>query len=207
MKSVLTNLFYFVIFAIVFSALTGCTGSSAVTNTAGSAASETNARKTSGGSNQSTYPPLATSIADADMEFAGGKTEKLSQRKGNVVLVNFWAIWCGPCRAEMPHLVELQDKYRNQGFQIIGLNVGMDQEGTPETFEAMKSFGEKMKLNYELARSPQEMTNQVYRVANMNGIPISLLIDRDGHLRAVLRGGGQATIDQLKKSVDRAMAE
>ena len=141
------------------------------------------------------------------MEFGPGKTEKISERKGKVVLVNLWAIWCGPCRAEMPDIVALQDKYRDKGFQVIGLNVGKDEEGHPEDFDAMKTFGEKMKLNYELARAPNEMTTQIYKFAGMNGIPISLLVGRDGHLRAVLRGGGPAITKQMQDSVDKAMAE
>ena len=107
----------------------------------------------------------------------------------------------------MPDIVALQDKYKDKGFQVIGLNVGKDDEGHIEDFDAIKSFGEKMHLNYELARSPSELTTQVYRFAGMNGIPISLLIDRDGHLRAVLRGGGPQVTKQMQDSVDRVMSE
>jgi thiol-disulfide isomerase/thioredoxin len=205
MKFFLTNLALFVVFTIAFSSVNGCKGTTTDTNT-GNAATKANTNKAAGSADPSTYPPLASGIATSDMEFTDGKTGKLADRKGNVVLVNLWGIWCGPCRAEMPHLVELQDKYRDQGFQVIGLNVG-DDEGQPESLENIKAFGEKAKLNYELVRAPREMTSQIYRFANFDAVPLSLLIDRDGHLRAVLRGGGPAAIAQIKESVDRTMAQ
>ena len=153
----------------------------------------------------STYPPLATGIATAELEFVGGTKGTIADRKGKVVLINLWGIWCGPCRAEMPHLIELQEKYRDQGFQVIGLNVG-DDDGQPESLENIKTFGEKTKLNYELARGPRELQTQIYKFAAFDAVPLSLLIDREGHVRAVLKGGGPVAISQIKEYVARAMS-
>ena len=205
MKFFLTNLALFIVFAIVFSSFSAC-GDTSSNASSGNATSSANTKSNSGTSTSSTYPPLASGIATADMELIDGTTAKLADRKGKVVLVNLWGIWCGPCRAEMPHLVELQEKYKDQGFQVIGLNVG-DEDQQPEPLENIKSFGEKMKLNYELVRAPRDMSNQIYRLANFDAVPLSLLIDRDGHLRAVLRGGGPQAINQIKESVERTLNE
>ncbi len=205
MKFFLTNLALFIVFVIVFSSFSACGGAS--TNAgSGNAASVTNTKSNSGSSTSSTYPPLASGIATADMELIDGTTAKLADRKGKVILLNLWGIWCPPCRAEMPHLVELQEKYKDQGFQVIGLNVG-DEDQQPEPLENIKTFGEKMKLNYELVRASREMTNQIYRLASFDAVPISLLIDREGHLRAVLRGGGPNTINQIKEYVAKTLDE
>lgn len=204
MKFFLTNLALFITFAIVFSSFSACGGSSTVGS--GNATSSANSKSNAGSSTSSTYPPLASGIATADMEMIDGTTSKLADRKGKVILVNLWGIWCGPCRAEMPHLVELQEKYRDQGFQVIGLNVG-DEDQQPEPLENIKTFGEKMKLNYELVRAPREMAIQIYRLANFDAVPLSLLIDREGHLRAVLRGGGPSTINQIKEFVAKTLDE
>jgi thiol-disulfide isomerase/thioredoxin len=204
MKFFLTNLALFVLFAVVFSSWSACGGSAANTATSGNTAAPN--ANTAAPVDPSTYPPLVSGIATAEIEFADGTKGTLADRKGKVVLINLWGIWCGPCRAEMPHLVELQDKYRDKGFQVIGLNVG-NEDFLPESFENIKAFGEKTKLNYELARGPRELQSQIYHLAGFDGVPVSLLIDREGRLRAVLRGGGPAVVTQMKESVAKAMAD
>ncbi len=208
MKVLIKNALIFTVLAVAFSSLDGCKGTS-MTGTNGSnsvASSNANARPVS--KDPSTYPPLTSGIANADMEAMDGSKWKIADRKGKVLLVNLWAIWCGPCRAEMPHLVELQDKYRDQGFEVIGVNVGKDPEtDEAETLPAIAAFGEKTKLNYELARINRATASQYYKVAQMDGIPISILVDRDGHLRAVLRGGGAQVMADMDTSIAKAMAE
>jgi thiol-disulfide isomerase/thioredoxin len=186
--------------------LAGCGEKAANTGAANTAKAGNSNTAGSGKKEESVYPPLKSDVADAEMETMDGGKAKISDRKGSVVLVNLWGIWCGPCRAEMPHLIELQNKYRDKGYVTIGLNVG-DDDGNPEDFGKIKEFGEKTGLNYELTRSSREMKSNIFRLANFDGVPLSLLIDRDGHLRAVLRGGGPAAIKQLKDNVDKVMAE
>jgi hypothetical protein len=89
---------------------------------------------------------------------------------------------------------------------VIGLNIG-DQNYQPEGISNIEEFSKKMGLNYELARSPREMTAQINRLARFDGVPLSLLLSREGRLRAVLRGAGPEAISEMKKSVDRVMAE
>jgi thiol-disulfide isomerase/thioredoxin len=204
MKGFFSNLIMFLALAIAFSSLSGC-GSSVGVNT-DPKASNNKGGPTSEKPKESLYPPLISAVAEGQMEMMDGTITKISDRKGKVVLVNLWGIWCGPCRAEMPHLIQLQDKYRDKGFQVIGLNIG-DEDSQPEEISAIKAFGEKTGLNYELSRAPREMKSSIFRLANFDGVPLSILVDRDGHLRAVLRGGGPAAIRQLIETVDKTMAE
>ncbi|MBX7055313.1 MAG: TlpA family protein disulfide reductase [Pyrinomonadaceae bacterium] len=204
-RNIVIFLIVTVIAAAVFS-ISGCGEKAATPGNANSGKAGNPNNADPGKKEESVYPPLKGDVADAEMETMDGGKTKISDRKGNVVLVNLWGIWCGPCRAEMPHLIELQNKYKDKGFQTIGLNIG-DDDGNPEDIGKIKEFGEKTGLNYELTRGSREMKNSIFRLANFDGVPLSLLIDRDGHLRAVLRGGGPAAIKQLKDNVDKVMAE
>ena len=208
MKEVIKTVLVFAALVVAFSSFNGCNkGASAGTNNSNSvAASNSNTKPVS--NTASTYPPLVSGIANADVEAMDGSKWKIADRKGKVLLVNLWAIWCGPCRAEMPHLIQLQDKYRDQGFEVIGLNAGKDPEtDEAESLDAIKAFGEKTKLNYELARINRATASQYYKVAQMDGIPISILVGRDGSLRAVLRGGGEQVMADMDRSIVRAMDE
>lgn len=207
MKYLLTNIALFSVFAMVFSGLSGCSGSGATTskptaNVAASPIPNTNTTE----SKSSAYPPLPSLLAQADIEMLDGTKIKTADRKGKVLLLNLWATWCGPCRAEMPELVIMQDKYRDKGFQILGLDVG-DDDGGAESIEDIKAFGEKMKLNYELFRVGNDFTSEVYKFTKFGGIPISLLIDREGHVRGVFLGGGPKVLGQMKETVDKLMNE
>lgn len=203
MKHLFTNIALFTVFAIVFSGVSACSGSgTATSNSADSPATKANTTD----SKSSAYPPLPSGIAQADLELLDGTKIKATDRKGKVLLLNLWATWCGPCRAEMPELVVIQDKYRDKGFQILGLDVG-DGEGGPESIEDIKAFGEKMKLNYELARVGNNVTSEVYKFTKFSGVPISLLVDREGNVRGVFLGGGPKVLGQMKETVDKLMNE
>lgn len=197
MKKIYTKLAFVAIFAVVFSNLTGCGGNGAA-NTAG------NGVNNKPGAKSSDYPPLVASITNANLELIDGTVTKVADRKGKVLLLNLWATWCGPCRAEMPHLVEMQEKYRAQDFQIIGLNVG-DDAGI-ETTEEINKFAADMKLNYELARISEDTTREFYKATNFQAIPISVLVDREGRLRGVFLGGGANVIKKMKEVVAKVVA-
>lgn len=209
MKSLIKNLAVFAALVIALSSFNGCeqgTTTAGTTNTNSVARANSNSKPAS--NSVSTYPPLVSGIANAEMDTLDGAKTKLADRKGKVLLVNLWAIWCGPCRAEMPHLIELQDKYRDQGFEVIGINVGKDPEtDEAESLQAIKEFGEKTKLNYELTRINRATASLYYKLAQMDGIPISILVGRDGSLRAVLRGGGQQVMSDMDTSIARAIGE
>ncbi len=203
MRNYLKNFGLLAVLAVVFSSLSGCGGSGSSVP-AGNATAVANNTGNKPGSDGSGYPPLVSSIADVEIETIDGTKFKIGERKGKVMLLNLWATWCGPCRDEMPHLIEMQDKYRDQDFQVIGLNVGDD--AGPEDLPKIRAFASNMKLNYELARIPDEITNEFYKVTKFSAIPISLLIDREGRLRGAFLGGGKKVIDRMKEIVPDVVA-
>ena len=108
-----------------------------------------------------------------------GKTVKLSDFKGKVVLLNFWATWCPPCRAEIPDLISLQQQYSPQGLVVIG--VAMDQGGAT----VVKPFLKKMDVNYPVVLGDQKIA-QLY--GGIEVVPTTFVIDRRGQLVNQLRG-------------------
>jgi cytochrome c biogenesis protein CcmG/thiol:disulfide interchange protein DsbE len=119
-----------------------------------------------------------------------GKQFSLSDYRGKVVLLDFWATWCDPCRDEVPHFVDLQNKYRGQGLQIIG--VSMDDGPKP-----VREFYDQYKMNYPVAVGTAKLAESY---GGILGIPITFLIGRDGRIAAKYVGQVEMPIleDQLK---------
>ncbi|HEV7701303.1 MAG TPA: TlpA disulfide reductase family protein [Pyrinomonadaceae bacterium] len=204
MKSLFKNLIVFAMLTLAVSSFNGCGGGQPANN----ATANTNASNANSASmaNATEYPPLASALADAEFENLDGTKFKTSDKKGEVVLLNIWGIWCGPCRAEMPELIALQDKYRSQGLEIVGLNIG-DEDGGLEPMDAIKKFADAMKLNYTIARSPRESTQQYYAVTKKSVVPQNILIDRKGRLRGVFSGAGSSVYQALRDTIDKVVNE
>lgn len=184
------------------SALTGCGDTSANSSATNSGASApVNPNSKSAG-----YPKLAAALAEAEFELVEGGKFKITEKKGKVLMLNIWGTWCGPCRQEMPHLIEMQAKYKDQGFEVIGLNIGT-YEGTPESTEDIQKFATEMKLNYTLARSTRQTTGVFYAITKQQVVPQTMLIDREGHVRGIFVGGGQRIFDSMKENLAKLMAE
>jgi len=123
----------------------------------------------------------------------------LSQFKGKVVLVNFWATWCGPCKIEIPWLVELQDKYAAHGFTVLGL--AMDEEGKSavSTFvqkERFKVRGTPHSMNYPIVLGNDATAD---KFGGLLGFPTSVLISKDGHV--VKRVDGLVSYGEIDKAI------
>ena len=101
-----------------------------------------------------------------------GKPVTLAGSKGKVILLNFWATWCGPCRAEIPDLVELQSKYKDR-LQILGLVVDDDDQ------DAIKDFAEKVGINYPVALATNDIRMQYGGIA---ALPTSFMLDAEGRI-------------------------
>lgn len=205
MKDLFKNFIFFIALALLFSSQLACPTANTQkgpTDGANSGANTPDDKK----KDSSTYPPLPSAIAQTEIKLLDGKTFKLEEHKGKVVMFNLWGIWCGPCIAEMPHLIETQEKYREQGFEIVGLNVG-DQDGNVESEEAIKAFAEKHKLNYQLGYADRKLFDQFISVAKMAGVPISVLVNRDGKMTGIFQGGGPRVISQMKETVGKTINE
>jgi peroxiredoxin len=107
-----------------------------------------------------------------------GTELRLSELKGQVVMVNFWATWCGPCRQEMPLLQQLQLKYEPLGFTLVGINVEPDSAGA-------RTWLQKAPVTFPILFDRQ---NQVAERFGVQGMPSSVFIDRTGKVRHVHRG-------------------
>jgi peroxiredoxin len=107
-----------------------------------------------------------------------GQPGALSQYKGQVVMVNFWATWCGPCQQEMPLLDQMYKKYKPAGFTLIGVNV--DKEGP-----AVKELLARKPVSFPVLLDPANQVSKAYHVDEM---PSSVIIDRKGDIRYIHRG-------------------
>ena len=119
--------------------------------------------------------PVAPNFALADLD---GKKLSLADYKGKVVLVDFWATWCSPCREEIPRFVEFQKQYGDQGFQIVGIS--MDDSVKP-----VRDFSKEFKLNYPVVMG-DTATSDAY--GGVLGLPINILVGRDGRIYAKYTG-------------------
>jgi peroxiredoxin len=114
---------------------------------------------------------IAPDFASAD---ASDEPVKLSDFRGKVVLLNFWATWCGGCQVEIPWFIEFQNKYKDNGFAVIG--VSLDADG----WKSVKPYVREKAVNYPVVIGSRDVA-QFYRVAAM---PVTLLIDREGRIAA-----------------------
>ncbi len=207
MKRFILTLALFVVLTLAFSSLTGCGGTQTATgNNAAKPGANTNAKTGDNTAKSTAFPPLATGLAEAEFVLLDGGKFKLSDKKGKVLLVTIWGTWCGPCIAEMPTLIELQNQYREQGLEVIGLNIG-DGAGTPEPIDKITKFIAQKQLNYTIGISSNASTNEFYKITKQQVVPQSLLVDREGHLRGVFVGGGERIYQSMKETLLKTMAE
>ncbi|MEZ5540698.1 MAG: TlpA disulfide reductase family protein [Pseudomonadota bacterium] len=115
---------------------------------------------------------------DFTLKSAGGDNLRLSELRGEVVMINFWASWCGPCRQEMPIPSELHDKYKAMGFTVLGVNV-------EENSTAAKKMLQEMPVSFPVLFDNDSTVSKQYDVVAM---PSTVLVDRDGKVRYLHKG-------------------
>jgi len=113
---------------------------------------------------------------DFALKDINGQTVRLSDLKGKVVLLNFWATWCGPCKIEIPWFMDFEQRFKDRGFAVVG--VSMDDEG----WEIVKPFLERLKVNYRVVIGNEEVS-QAY--GGVESLPTTLMIDREGRVASV----------------------
>ena len=122
---------------------------------------------------QKPKPKASGNLApDFTVKDIDGRKLTLSDYKGKVVLLNFWATWCAPCRTEIPHFVEMQNRFGPDGFQVIGIS--MDDDPKP-----VREFAQQFGLNYPVAVGDDKLAE---KYGGVLGLPISFIIDREGRI-------------------------
>ena len=127
-------------------------------------------------------PALAGSAGVSAPQFTlaarGGRDVSLAQYHGQVVMINFWASWCGPCRQEMPLLESIYKRYNKLGFTLLGVNVEPDSKAANEWLKDTP-------VSFPILYDKDSKVSKLYEVA---GMPSTVIIDRSGKLRTVHRG-------------------
>lgn len=133
-------------------------------------------------------PPQVEMLPDApdfQLKTLQGKTINLGDYRGKAVLLNFWATWCVPCKAEMPSLVDFQKRYGPKGLVVLG--IAMDSSIDP-----VKEFTEKLKINFPILLGNQALADKYY----VKALPVSIFIDRNGRIT-----------DQVPEAASRSFIE
>ncbi|HSI51381.1 MAG TPA: TlpA disulfide reductase family protein [Ideonella sp.] len=126
---------------------------------------------------------------DFTLRTTEGRNLRLQEQRGQVVLLNFWATWCAPCREEMPQLGKLYERYQGAGFQLLGVNVDEDPA-------AAAALAQKLGVKFPVLLDSAKQVSKLYE---LNSMPSTVLIDRDGKVRFLHRGyraGFEQTYDQ-----------
>ena len=143
-------------------------------------------------------PTRAESLAKMGWELRDGKRSVFSEYKGKVLILDFYATWCEPCRDSVPHLVGLQKQYQDQGVQVVGLNVG-----GPGDEQLVPAFAKQFGIQYPLARPDEDLVTLL--LADQNAIPQTFVFDRQGQLVQRFIGFGSDTGAYLDSAVETAL--
>ena len=138
-----------------------------------------------------------TANLDFTMKDVNGKDVRLSDYKGKVILLDFWATWCGPCKFEIPAFVALQEKYGSRGLQVIGVSVD-------DTIEKLQPYVREYQINYPVLQGlghddVQEAFGPIF------GIPVNVVISRDGKI--CVKHSGLPAIESGSDSIEHAVRD
>jgi len=121
---------------------------------------------------------LEGAAPDFTLKSRSGENVKLSELRGDVVMINFWASWCAPCRQEMPLLEDMYKKYNDLGFVLLGVNV---EEDSSKASELLREVPVSFPVLYDT-------TNDVTKLYKVVAMPSTVMVDRDGNMRYLHRG-------------------
>ncbi|MEH6567641.1 MAG: TlpA disulfide reductase family protein [Halioglobus sp.] len=131
------------------------------------------------------------------LKSAGGENIRLSEYRGQVVLINFWASWCGPCRQEMPHLDAIHQKYQPMGFTVFGVNVEQDRKMADKILRDIP-------VSFPILFDDSNLVSELYDV---DAMPVTVLVDRNGDIRFMHRGYKPGYEHEYEKQVRTLIKE
>ena len=134
---------------------------------------------------------------DFTLRSTEGRNLRLQEQRGQVVLINFWASWCGPCKQEMPHLNRLHDKYRSAGFVMLGVNIDDDAKLGAAT---ATRWGIRFPVLLDADKA-------VARQYDLGAMPATVLVDRDGRVRYLHRGYREGTEEAYERQIRELVKE
>jgi len=140
----------------------------------------------------SRVPTVGTMVEDFHLTDLEGKSQSLSQYRGKIVLLNFWATWCKPCTTEMPAMQAMYDKLRDKGFVVLAVN---ELEDDAKVREHIKQYGHTFPVL-------MDRDNKVANQFGVFGLPVSVFIDQEGRVQEYLKGG-LLTEDKISQTVQR----
>jgi peroxiredoxin len=140
----------------------------------------------------SRVPAVGMQVEDFTLADLQGKSQSLSQYRGKIVLVNFWATWCKPCTTEMPAMQIIYDKLRDKGFVVLAIN---ELEEDAKVREHIKQYGHTFPVL-------MDRDNKVANQFGVFGLPVSVFIDQEGRVQEYVKGG-LLTEDKISQTVQR----
>lgn len=140
---------------------------------------------------------VGSTAPDFTLKSRSGENVKLSELRGEVVMINFWASWCAPCRQEMPLLEELYDRYGDMGFTLLGVNVEEDSS-------AALALLKEIPVTFPVLL---DTTNSVSELYNVIAMPSTVILDRDGRVRFVHKGYLPGYEDEYRQQIKELIRE
>ena len=144
-------------------------------------------------------PPVSgKSLNDMGWQLADGQRNSFAQYNGSVLILDFYATWCEPCRRSIPELIGLQKRFKDQGLRVVGLNAG-----GPSDWPKVPQFARDFGIQYTLAVPDDDLSNLL--LGNDDAIPQTFVFDRQGRLTKQLIGFDDRAREDLKAAVENAV--
>ena len=140
---------------------------------------------------------LSGAAPDFTLASNQSKNVRLAEKRGEVIMINFWASWCGPCRQEMPILEELQQRYSKAGFTVLGVNV------EPDPADAKKLLKD-VSVSFPILYDTESVVSKLYDVEAM---PTTVIVDRDGNMRYLHRGYKPGFENEYRQQIKELIRE
>lgn len=139
----------------------------------------------------------ADAAPDFVLKSASGKNIRLSELKGRVVMLNFWATWCGPCAEEIPHLNKLHETLDSYDFELLGINLDEDQSKA-------KHLAKKLNVNFPILFDEEKIVSKNFSI---DAMPTTILIDRSGKIRHINRGFKDGYVERYYRQIQALRKE